>query len=83
MNSIGEKIRQLRVSKGMTQGELADALGYTHKSSINKIEKEENEISISKLKKVSVFFNIPIGFFLSDNLLAIDSIALFERLRMI
>lgn len=47
--TTGQIIKILRESKGMTQEELADAMGYSHKSSINKIEMGKSDIPQSKL----------------------------------
>lgn len=38
MTNFGERVRARREQLGLTQQELAEAVGYTHKSSINKIE---------------------------------------------
>lgn len=46
---IGDKIRQRREAIGMSQAELANKLGYTSRSSINKIEKDINDIPQSKI----------------------------------
>lgn len=46
---IGDKIRQRRETIGMSQVELANKLGYTSRSSINKIEKDINDIPQSKI----------------------------------
>lgn len=47
--SIGDKIRQRRKAIGMSQAELASKLGYTSRSSINKIEKDINDIPQLKI----------------------------------
>ncbi len=36
--TIGERIREKRISLGMTQDELAQKIGYKSRSSINKLE---------------------------------------------
>ena len=46
---IGNLIKQRRLELGMTQEELAHKLGYTSKSTINKIEMGKNGISQSKI----------------------------------
>ncbi len=51
--SVGTNIRLRRMELGMTQQELASALGYTSRSTIAKIESGENDISYAKLKKVA------------------------------
>ena len=38
METVGEKVRRLRKERGMTQGDLAEITGITHKASISKIE---------------------------------------------
>lgn len=45
----GEIIKELRLKLGLTQQELADKVGYTSRSSINKIETCQNGISQSKI----------------------------------
>lgn len=52
--TIGERIRDLRKQKGMTQDELAKAVGYKSRVSINKIELERDGRSV-KLSKVKNF----------------------------
>lgn len=47
--SIGERIRNKRIEKGLTQEELAVSVGYTSKSTINKIELGINDIPLSKV----------------------------------
>lgn len=49
---IGNRIRHYRILRGMTQGELAQAVGYnadSSKSTINKIESGQRDVSQSKL----------------------------------
>ena len=42
--NIGDRVRFLRKEKGMTQQELAERLGYNHKSSVAHIENNERDI---------------------------------------
>ncbi|MFV0553052.1 MAG: helix-turn-helix domain-containing protein [Anaerorhabdus sp.] len=48
--SIGEKIKERRLQLNMSQDELANKLGYSSRSSINKIELGINDITQSKVK---------------------------------
>ena len=48
--TIGDKVRQRRITLGMTQHELALSLGYKNRTAINKIEKGLRSIPSSKLK---------------------------------
>ena len=36
--AFGDRVRDLRISKGITQDELAKMVGYSSRSTINKIE---------------------------------------------
>ena len=49
---IGETIEQMRLDKGWTQGELAEATG-TSQSAIHRIEKGGQNISLEMVKKLS------------------------------
>ena len=51
MSKIGENIRRLRIARGLTQEELAQRVGYTSKSTINKIEQGVNELTQNKIAK--------------------------------
>lgn len=56
--TTGEKIKALRTGKGWSQDELAKRLGYTSRSTINKIELGINDITQSTLKKIAEVFSI-------------------------
>lgn len=51
MSSIGSRIMSRRKELGMTQETLASKIGYSSKSSINKIENGTNDIPQSKIVK--------------------------------
>lgn len=50
---IGEKIRTARIKAKLTQDDLAKLVGYTSRSSINKIEKGLVDLPRSKLIKIA------------------------------
>ena len=54
----GELIRRLRIRNGWSQDELAHRAGYTDRSSIAKIEKNEIDLSSSKLAIFADIFGI-------------------------
>ena len=56
--TTGEKIKTLRTGKGWSQDELAKKLGYTSRSTVNKIELGINDITQSTLKKIAEVFSI-------------------------
>lgn len=43
--TIGERIKQLRTDLGITQEELAQSVGYSSRSTINKIEAGDRKIN--------------------------------------
>lgn len=49
MNNLADRIRTRRLELGLTQAELAKRMGYTSRSSINKIESGINDLSHAKL----------------------------------
>lgn len=51
--TLGEKIKNLRESKGLSQDELARLVGYKSRSSINKIELDINDITQSMIVKLA------------------------------
>lgn len=53
MKEIAERIKEARLAKGMTQGELANALGLKSRSSINKMEKDTYEIGLDRIKEIA------------------------------
>lgn len=50
---FGENLKRLRTSIGMSQEELAKALGYTNRSSINKIELGKNDMPRNKVLRAA------------------------------
>lgn len=49
-DNFGDKIKKIRLEHGMSQEEFAKELGYTSKSTVNKIEKGVNDMSQDKLE---------------------------------
>ena len=49
MNDLGKRIRQRRIELGLTQEELAKRVGYTSRSSVNKIEIGRNLLTQPKI----------------------------------
>ena len=56
----GEYLKQLRIEKGMTQDELAKALGYSDRSVISRIEKNDIHLTQDKIKQYADFFNMSV-----------------------
>lgn len=55
--TIGERIRQRRDELGMSQEELAQKLGYKSRSSINKIELGQQNLTQSKIAAIAKALN--------------------------
>lgn len=53
MKEIADRIKEARLAKGMTQDELAKALGLKSRSSINKMEKDAYEVGLDRLKEIA------------------------------
>lgn len=72
MSTFGNKIKELRIKKGLTQYELADKINETYGTLINKgmISKWENDLGEPRLETariLALFFNITL-----DELLGIS-----------
>ncbi len=63
MKNFGEKIKEFRISLGLTQKELAQKIGQTQ-STIFYWEKNINEPSISSLKKLCEVFDVSADYLL-------------------
>ncbi|HIW72690.1 MAG TPA: helix-turn-helix domain-containing protein [Firmicutes bacterium] len=63
---LGERIRQLRIGRGVSQVELADVLGVT-KQSVSNWENNNIQPSIDMLLKLAGYFSVS-----TDSLLGLD-----------
>ena len=55
--TIGEKIKERRISLGLTQDDLAKRVGYKSRSSINKIELSR-ELPLRKIEQLATALNV-------------------------
>ncbi len=53
-------LKKIREKTGTTQDEMAELLGYRHKSGYSKLENGDRKISIEQAKIISDFFNMSI-----------------------
>ena len=51
--TFGEKIKARRIELGLSQDELSAKLGYAGRSSISRIEKDERDVPIDKVKAIA------------------------------
>ena len=59
--SLGAQIRHYRRLRDMTQEELAKAVGYQTKASINKIEKNQSTVPHDRLEKIASALRVPVS----------------------
>ena len=67
---IGQNIKLMREFKGWSQEQLARMMGYKSKSTINKIEKNINDVNQSTLDKFAKVFKCETTDLLSDDPIA-------------
>lgn len=64
---FGQNLKRLRLERGMSQDELAKALGYTNRSSINKIEVGRSSVPTEKITLLAQILNVsPLELFRDD-----------------
>src|SRR5437868_3665432 len=62
---IGQKIRALRVAKGVSQTTLGEALGVTFQQ-VQKYERGSNRVSAGRLQKIAHMLETPVTFFYGE-----------------
>lgn len=62
MEGIGKRIKKRRLELDLTQEELAKKLGYSHKSSIGKIENGQTDITQSKVVEFAHALNTTVAY---------------------
>ena len=64
--SIGELIRQIRKSSGLSQMRLAEKVGISYQQ-VQKYEKGVNKLSVSRMKQISGALGVPASLFLDGD----------------
>lgn len=67
MAKIGKLIKEKREALGITQEELAERLGYKHKSSINKIELNKVDFPRDRVQDFAEALGIPASELITDD----------------
>jgi transcriptional regulator with XRE-family HTH domain len=62
---VGKKIRIFRLTKGLSQTALGNALGVTFQQ-VQKYEKGANRVGSSRLSKISKLLSVPVNQFFDD-----------------
>ena len=63
--TLGQKIKKLRIEKGLTQRDLADQIHVTFQT-VSKWENDENEPDVSTLRELAKLFGCSLDFLLSE-----------------
>ena len=63
--TLGKKIKEYRLKRGMTQEELAERL-FSRKSTISEYENDKIDIKISVLREIAKVLGIPLTHFLCE-----------------
>lgn len=69
--TIGQRIKECRIKKGMTQEQLAEAM-FTRKSTISDYENDKIDFKISVLKKVSRVLETSVTYLTEENAVNIE-----------
>ena len=69
---IGDKIRQARLQKGLSQENVADSL-HISTTAYGDIERNKSEISVNRLLKICQILDVPVEEFLKSNIYQSDS----------
>lgn len=82
---VGEKIKERRISLGISQRKLADKLGYKDRSTITKIEAGDSHIPIAKLEQFARNLHCSVSDLIGENSIIQDEetnsiVILFKKL---
>jgi transcriptional regulator with XRE-family HTH domain len=64
---IGNKIRELRISEGLSRQELAEKIYVTHQQ-LKKYEDNDNRVSAARLKAIAIALNKSVSYFYEEDL---------------
>lgn len=79
--NIGEKIKELRNRKKISQTQLANELGFKSDVAIVLIEQGKRRLSVEALKKASDYFKVPVTELFGDEASNADEKQLYSILR--
>lgn len=82
MGGFGQRLRELRNLRGISQNELSKHIGVS-KSSVNMYERGEREPSFETLEAVADYFNVNIDYLLGRESLTIEEVTkVFDPTRL-
>lgn len=62
MDNVGEKLKQLRIARNLTQGELSESLGISRQL-VSRWESGKRKISAEQLKKIANVLGVTLDYF--------------------
>lgn len=65
MKNISEKIRDIRLKKGLTLEELGDKINFNY-SNLSKIERGVRTPTLELLEKLAEFYDVPLSYFFGE-----------------
>jgi transcriptional regulator with XRE-family HTH domain len=65
-NLVGQKVRVFRIAHGLTQAELAQAIGVTFQQ-VQKYENGANRIGSARLARIADTLGVPVARFFEDS----------------
>ena len=65
--TVGDRIRQTREDKDITQTKLAQMIGLSDKSSISKIEKSGDDVSLKNIERIAEALNVTPSYLMGWN----------------
>ena len=65
LHQVGSRIRELRLSRGLTQAQLGESCGL-HRTFIGSVERGERNIAILNLRLIARTLRVSIADFLDD-----------------
>lgn len=81
MSSFGERVRETRIARGMTQQQLADAIGMKSRSTINKIELGSRNTKLDTATKIARALNVDPDYYDADLIADFQKHSPLERIK--
>ncbi|KAB1071219.1 helix-turn-helix transcriptional regulator [Methylobacterium planeticum] len=71
-HSIGTRIAEIRIAKGISQSALGQAIGVSFQQ-VQKYEKGLNRVGAVRLQSIAALLNVPVSTFLPDDGVAVKN----------
>lgn len=80
---IGERIKQKREEKGITQEQLAKAIGCKNKASISRIENSGNKVSLVNIGKIAKALDCSVTDLIGDDATTLEDLFGYSKVQPI